>query len=205
MEAHVLPQMGRWSSAAATQWPDQRNPPLMRQSCCWEFICCLVLSNSHSVLHIHLRRLFSLLRISNCSANDSTTSDLSKHHIRGVNFSQDFLELLLTPMFWQSDASITRPKQRIQSWKLIFFYPSLQSESWGSVSHANHGCSSRERRRSGGWRRVRLLTSLRTSVASIERGQLVITEGSQKVEVSGFYLRLCGCALCFFSAVQHNQ
>lgn len=90
METHVLPQMGRWSSAAAAaQWPDQRNPPLMRQSCCWEFICCLVLSNSHSVLHIHLRRLFSLLRISNCSADDSTTSDLSKHHIRGVNFSQD--------------------------------------------------------------------------------------------------------------------
>lgn len=90
METHVLPQMGRWSSAAAAaQWPDQRNLPLMRQSCCWEFICCLVLSNSHSVLHIHLRRLFSLLRISNCSADDSTTPDLSKHHIRGVNFSQD--------------------------------------------------------------------------------------------------------------------
>lgn len=110
--------------------------------------------------------------------------------------ARTWTQRLLTPMFWQSDASITRPKQRIQSWKFIFFYPSLLSESRGSVSHANHGCSSRERRHGGGWRRVRLLTSLRTSVASIERGQPVITEGSQKVVVSGLYLRVCVAVRC---------
>lgn len=76
---------------------------------------------------------------------------------------QPGLELphLIPLEFWQSDASITRHKQSIQSWKFIFFY------LLHNLRVRKHERRSQWLRMAAWWgrRRVRLLTSLRTSVA----------------------------------------
>lgn len=116
-----------WADGSAAQWPDQRNPALMRQSCCSEFICCLMLSNSRSVFHTHLRTPLSL------SSGPAPMTPSPLTHIRGLGLGLEFqpgLELprLIAFLFWQFDASITR--QRIPKRKLIFFLSGVQPKVW---------------------------------------------------------------------------
>lgn len=120
-----------WADGSAAQWPDQRNPPLMRQSCCSEFICCLMLSNSHSVLHTHLRRPLSL------SPGPATAAPMTPSPLTYLSIT---LEGWISARTWTptpdcfSVLTVWRQhnetKTKHPQLKVQLFLPLAQSESW---------------------------------------------------------------------------
>lgn len=206
-EIRVLPQMGRWLSSTMARSEES--------------------STNETVLLFRIHLLPHAVKQPPCVTYSSEEAALSPvdqqrqhrwlHHLwlneashqRGEFQPGRELPHLIASVFWQSDTSIIRQKQSIQSWKFISFY------LLRNLRVGKHAWKSLWLRVAAWWgrRRVRLLTSLRTSVASIERAHSVITDGSEgtaewfvpacvltKVAESNFTE-----SASYFFAVWHNQ
>lgn len=109
-----------WADGSAAQWPDQRNLPLMRQSCCSEFIGCLMLSNSHNVLHILSWAGHSLSLVSAMAA-PMTPSPLTRLIIK----SEGWILARTRAPTPENDTKTKHTKLKVHH-----FLPLAQSESW---------------------------------------------------------------------------